>query len=280
MTDAEIRALISLLDDEDSRVLEMVKSKVLSLGDSVIPFLEEAWNNSFDPDVQTRFENLIHAVQFSTLKDRLSTWLTNPTDDLLEGMWIIATFQYPDLAFSEIKNKLERIYYEAWLEFREGMHPFDQVKLLNYAIFGKLKFRPNSSNFHAINNSMINSVLETKKGNPISLCAVYMLIAQRLKLPIYGVNLPNLFILHYHCEEFQFYINAYNKGLIFSRSDIDNYIEKLNLKADASFYEPCSNQVIIQRILRNLVFAFEKLDETQKVEELKTLLQLFSNIST
>ncbi len=65
---------------------------------------------------------------------------------------------------------------------------------------------------------MINQVLESKKGNPISLAAVYMLIAQKLKLPIFGVNLPNLFVLIYKSEELNFYINVFNRGVIFSKT--------------------------------------------------------------
>ncbi len=277
MTDAEIKALVSLLDDNDPAILEMVESKVLSIGSSVIPFLEQEWNNRFEPYVQERLENLIHIVQFNLLKERLVDWAEHRSDDLLEGMWLISTFQYPDLQLEDVKAKLERLYYEAWLEFKDNIHPFDQIKLLNYAIFGKLKFRANNANFHAVNNSMINSVLETKKGNPISLCVIYMLIAQRLKLPVYGVNLPNLFILSYRHEGFQFYINAYNRGLIFSRSDIDNYITQLNLQSDSSFYDPCSHEDIIRRTLRNLIVAFDKLGETEKVEEVKELLILLSD---
>ncbi len=276
MKDSEIKALVSLLDDSDPDILEMVEAKVLALGDQVIPFLEEEWNNRFEPYVQERLENLIHIIQFQVLKERLTDWAENRSDDLLEGMWLVATFQYPDLQLDEIKNKLERLYYEVWLEFKDNIHPFDQIKLLNYAIFGKLKFRPNNANFHAVNNSMINNVLETKKGNPISLCVIYMLIAQRLKLPVKGVNLPNLFILTYKHEGFQFYINAYNRGLIFSRSDIDNYVNQLNLKKENSFYDPCSHEDIVCRTFRNLIVSFEKLGEAEKVEEVKELLALIS----
>ncbi|HXA01221.1 MAG TPA: transglutaminase-like domain-containing protein, partial [Cytophagaceae bacterium] len=140
-----------------------------------------------------------------------------------------------------------------------------------------LKFSANTKNFHSPANSMINVVLETKKGNPISLCVIYMLVAQKLKMPVYGVNLPNLFILTYKDKDSQFYINAFNKGLIFSKADIDNYISHLNLSQMEIFYEPCSNLEIIKRVLRNLVVSFEKIGDSQKVEEVKTLLRTISD---
>ena len=123
---------------------------------------------------------------------------------------------------------------------------------------------------------MINMVVQTKKGNPISLCAVYLLVAIRLELPVYGVNLPNLFVLTYKSADTQFYINAFNRGLIFSRSDIENYVAQLNLNPLEQFFEPCSNVDIIIRSLRNLIVSFEKLGDNEKVDEIKELMDSLS----
>jgi regulator of sirC expression with transglutaminase-like and TPR domain len=123
---------------------------------------------------------------------------------------------------------------------------------------------------------MINVVLESKKGNPIALCVIYMLIAQKLKMPVYGVNLPNLFILTYKSEETQFYINVFNRGLIFTRQDIDEYINNLNLASNPIFYEPADNIEIVKRVLRNLMVSFEKLGEHIKTEEVQLLLNSLS----
>jgi regulator of sirC expression with transglutaminase-like and TPR domain len=152
------------------------------------------------------------------------------------------------------------------------LHPYDQIKIINGALFTKLKFRANTKNFHSPNNSFLKSVLESKKGNPISLSVVYMLVAEKLGLPVYGVNLPNLFIITYKNEEVQFYINAFNRGLIFSKKDIDNYLSNLNLTPRSMYYEPCSNEDIIKRVLRNLILSFDKLGEHHKSEEIKELL--------
>jgi regulator of sirC expression with transglutaminase-like and TPR domain len=187
-------------------------------------------------------------------------------------MWIIATYQYPDIELIKLKQDLEQIYYDAWLEFRPDLYAFDQVKMINSVIFNKLKFGANTKNFHSPGNSMINIVLETRRGNPITLCVIYLLIAQKLKLPMHGVNLPNLFILTYKDDNHQFYINAFNRGLIFSKQDIENYIHELHMVPQPSFFEPCNNLEIIRRALRNLIMSFEKMGEHAKAEEVKLLL--------
>jgi regulator of sirC expression with transglutaminase-like and TPR domain len=104
-----------------------------------------------------------------------------------------------------------------------------------------------------------------------------MLVAQKLKMPVNGVNLPNLFIVTYKDEKNQFYINAFNKGLIFSKQDIENYIHELRLTPQASFFEPCSSLEIVRRVFRNLIMSFDKMGEHEKAEEVKELLLLIAD---
>jgi len=273
LSEKELKALVSLLEDDDHEVSRHVEDRIIAIGNGVIPFLEKQWESSFNPVLQRKIEELIHTLQFDQLKLRLKEWVDRGAKDLLEGAWILATYQYPDIELDFLRKEIEQLYYEVWLDFKNDLHPFDQVKVINNAIFEKLKFKANTKNFHAPGNSMINVVLETKRGNPISLCILYILVAQKLDLPIYGVNLPNLFICTYKTRDRQFYINAFNKGLIFSRSDIENYIQQLHLNQEDIFFEPCTNEDIIKRSLRNLIVSFEKIGDHQRSDEVKQLLK-------
>lgn len=278
MEESEIKALISLLEDEDHNVLNHVESKIISLGSDIIPHLEREWESNFNPDVQKRIEDLIHQLQFDLLKERMVEWKESETQDLLEGMWLVATYQYPDLTMEKLKQDIEQVYQEAWRSFKPDLHPFDQIKVLNGALFSSLRFSANTKNFHSPGNSMINMVLESRKGNPISLCVIYMLIAEKLELPVFGVNLPKLFILTYKADNHpQFYINAFNRGLIFLKEDIDNYIGELGLNPVDDYYQPCTNLDIIKRVLRNLSNSYEHVGDHSKCDEVKILLQALSD---
>ena len=277
MDNKELKALVSLLDDEDDQVVSHVTDKIRSLGKEIIPYLEHEWENNFNPQVQQKIEGLIHDLQYELLKHRIVEWYASDDQDLLTGLWLIATYQYPDLELEKLKQDLEQIYYEAWLEFKPDLYPFDQVKVMNGVLFNKLKFTANTKNFHSPGNSMINVVLETRRGNPISLCVIYLMVAQKLKLPVHGVNLPNLFVLMYQDGANSFYINAFNKGLIFSRQDIENYIHELRLTPQSSFFDPCSNLEIIRRVFRNLIMSFDKMGEHEKAEEVKELLLIIAD---
>ena len=97
MESKEFKALISLLDDDDEQIVTHVQEKILSLGTQVIPFLEQEWESNFNSQVQRRIEDLIHTLQYELLKERLKEWYQSEEQDLLTGMWLVATYQYPDI---------------------------------------------------------------------------------------------------------------------------------------------------------------------------------------
>ena len=74
MKDTELKALVSLLDDEDAQIVSHVEEKILSLGTTIIPFLEEEWESNFNPTVQRRIEEIIHTLQYELLKERIHQW--------------------------------------------------------------------------------------------------------------------------------------------------------------------------------------------------------------
>ena len=108
----EMKALISLLEDDDIQILEHVENKILSIGRPIIPLLEDSWTSSFDQKLQGRIEDILHTLQFEILKEKLQNWYQNEQDDLLKGLWILATYQYPDLEYNELKIKIEQLYFQ------------------------------------------------------------------------------------------------------------------------------------------------------------------------
>ena len=112
MTENELKALVSLLDDDDKQITTHVEEKILSLGKEAIPFLEKEWESNLNPMVQSRIEELIHTLQYELLKERLRNWYESTDHDLLTGMWIIATYQYPDIEFEKLVMALPEIEQE------------------------------------------------------------------------------------------------------------------------------------------------------------------------
>ncbi|ACU02509.1 transglutaminase-like domain-containing protein [Pedobacter heparinus] len=281
----EISALVKLLDDPDLEIYEHVEKRLLEYGTEVVDYLENEWEHSLDTLLQERIENIVHKIQFRSVKEDLNLWYQSGAFDLLQGAMVINRYQYPDLDEQKVILQIEEIKREIWLGLQYEMSSIEKIKLINHVFYSVYGFSGNTKNHHDPQNSYISQVLESKKGNQISLAIIYATLAQKLDIPVYGVNLPQHFILGYIDEskreehEFGvlFYINAFNKGAIFGKHDVDQFLRQLNLEPLPGFYAPCSNVEIIRRIIRNLVSAYENLGSAEKVEELKQLQNILSS---
>lgn len=281
----EVIALITLLDDPDDGIYSEVKNRFIILGPPAIPHLETAWENSFDALMQKRIEGIIHTIQFKALQNALKHWAEHQQDDLFRGCAIIARYQYPDLDENKLKKQLHQIKQDVWLELHDDLTAIEKVKIINHIMFEVHQFGGNITNYHAPQNSFINVVLETKKGNPVMLSVIYALVCKELGIPIYGVNLPQHFVLAYvndyanlfdpsHktlSDNILFYVNPFSKGLIFNQGDVDAFIKQLNVEPETKYYLPCSNLDIIKRLINNLIYSFDKMGYAEKVAELKEL---------
>lgn len=280
---AEIDALLKLLDDPDEEIYQHVQQRLLEYGNEAISYLENAWEQSLDTLLQERIENIVHTIQFNNVKEDLNLWYQSGAFDLLQGALVINRYQYPDLDEQAIINQIEDIKREIWLGLQLEMSSIEKIKLINHIFYNQYGFSGNTKNHHDPQNSYLNQVLESKKGNQISLAIIYATLAQKLDIPVYGVNLPQHFILGYIDENNEekeygvlFYINAFNKGAIFGKHDVDQFLRQLNLDPQPGFYSPCSNTEIIRRVIRNLISAYENLGATDKVEELKELQDILT----
>jgi regulator of sirC expression with transglutaminase-like and TPR domain len=284
--DNELTALINLLEDPDDEIFSTIREKILSMGADVIPALENVWENTFNNVLQSRIEDIIQTIQFNNVLEELKLWADTGGVDLLAGTMLVSKYQYPDLDEEHVRKQIELIRRDVWLELNANLTAYEKVRVINHILFDVYNFTGNTTNYHAPQNSYINNVIESKRGNPLLLSILYSIIAQGLNIPIYGVNLPEHFILAYR-DEFSiqqedeeepilFYINPFSKGAVFSRREIDTFLKQLKLEQNRIFYESCSNVDIVCRQLRNLIFSYEKLGYPNKVDDLKKLLNILS----
>jgi len=284
-----IEALVRLIEDPDENIYGHVRDELINCGSSVIPILESSWEtDDYGLVFQSRIELLIHEIQHSEIKRDLQQWIASPTKDLLAGTLIISRYQYPNLIEDEIHRKIQAIRKDIWLELSDDQTAYEKVRIFNKVFYGKHGFAGNSKDYHSPLNSCINTVVQTKKGNPLSLCVLYSIIARSLDMPIYGVNLPNHFVLTYLDEDKMisfidpenkfgnlFYINAFSKGGIFDAEEIRAFLKGLNKAELREYFEPCSNSAIIKRMLTNLIGSFQQVGNLEKVNELMELRDLF-----
>jgi regulator of sirC expression with transglutaminase-like and TPR domain len=164
------------------------------------------------------------------------------------------------------------------------MNPVEKVRLLNNVFFNTFGFEGNIKRYNDPQNHFLSQVLDSKKGSPILLASIYSIVAQKLDMPIYGINLPRHFILAYTDDyqtntdenEILFYINPFNKGQIFGKHDVISFLKQLNLPPDPIFFTPCSNVDVITRVIRNLIASYEENSMHEKIQELNEMISLLN----
>ncbi len=279
----EMNALLRLLDEPDKDIYAQIKAKIHDFGLDAIPMLEAAWEDSFDPLIQERMEEIIHLIQLDDLYAGLSSWAQLSSEDLMKGFMLLARYHYPELDTEKIIKQMGQLVQDVWLELNGNLTALEKIKVVNHILFDVHKYRGNKSNIKSPDNLYLNVLLDTKKGNPLSIGILYIIIARSLKLPVYGVDLPNHFVLAYLDEAYAekgsevdaeralFYINPFNRGTLFTHNEIEAYIKQMKLYHNESYFLPCDNLTIIRRVFDQLISLHEEQGNLEKVEELKKL---------
>ncbi|MGY6562658.1 MAG: transglutaminase-like domain-containing protein [Luteibaculaceae bacterium] len=281
---SEIEALIQLLDDPDTFVYESARKRLLSHGVEIVPLLEGFWEQALvAPQAQDSLIDIIHQIQITDLGNQFLHWKNTGANSLLKGSMLVAKYQFPELDEESITSEISQLASEIWLELNDNLTALEQVKVFNYFFFGKFQFSGNKKHYHAPQNNFVNYVIDSKRGNPLSLSIVYLLIAQKLNLPVFGINLPSHFILGWAQnhnpkakEDILFYVNPFSKGVLLQYSDLEKFITQLQIPFKADYFMPCTPLSMVERQLNNLSYAYSQqgfLDKVQEIERFKDLLK-------
>jgi len=296
INDSEIKALIYLLDDTDIEVVSQVEERLFQLGRDVIPVLEQTLDiGDINELRQRRIDDIIKKIQTHTISADLRSWKENQQDDLLEGVFIINRIKYPEADLQFIDNLIDKIKLDVWLEMHYDLTAFEKIKILNYVLFDLHRFGGDNEDYHNPDNSYLSRVFERKKGNPIAIAVIYSLIAQRLRLPVFGINLPQHFIVGYldnakeieslrlndvkfmtpdQNSKVQFYINPFNKGSVFPKDNLYVFLKQVNIEPRDDYFLPCSNLEILKRMARNLISSYEKLKNPAMIQQFELVMRV------
>ena len=277
----ELNALISLLEDPDKEIFDSVKSRLIELGIEVLPELESAWESNYDSLIQERAENIIYEIHFRDIVKSLKKWIQKKDKNLLEAWFIISKYQYPDIDEQFYRTKIYNLVSQINLEVEQTYSELEKISAFNRVFFTQNGFRGNTRNFQSPDNSFINTVIDKHVGNPLTLSMLYIIIAEKINLPICGVNMPKHFIIGFedvneiNGDPIKFYINPFNKGAILNRQDLEVYLKREKLKEDSKYFTPCGNTTVIKRLLNNLFHSFTFQSKNEKAKEIITLIKLF-----
>jgi len=267
----QLNALLSLLDDPEPFVQNSIRARLVEIGDRAVPSLKRMIRES---DVAFAVQNAqavlrqISLQRFQQEIDRIASAQPPEDDiDLEQGVFAVALLGYPDLRVDDYLQQLDTMASRLEYRLRGALSGLLAVKEFNRYLVEELGFHGcRQENYYEPDNSYINRVLDRRVGIPISLSAIYLLIARRLGVPLYGIGFPAHFLLKYQSATQEFYVDAFNGGMILSQNDCRRTLRATGVEFNSQYFEPVSNRVIVMRMMRNLAEIYRAEDPELAVE--------------
>ncbi len=283
----EISALFHLIDDPDEDVFQTVSSKIISFGKDIIPNLEDLWESTNEEEVQERIEKLIHKLHFRDLTNDFIVW-KNGQCELLQGALLVARYHYPEMLEVKALQEIEKLRRNIWLELNNYLTPLEQINVMTSIFYNYYKQKGVEISYSQPEDFLITKTLEAKKGNAISNGILYLVLCDKLDIPVKATNIPRQFILGYfdpqyeflnpagnNAEKINFFIDPLN-GNIYSHKDVENYFKRISVAPSPAYFRHLSNKRIIRFLLEELSTCFDNDRNRYKMEELLTLVKLLN----
>ncbi|EQA46181.1 transglutaminase-like protein [Leptospira broomii serovar Hurstbridge str. 5399] len=194
----------------------------------------------------------------------------NHYDDLEEGVFLLSSVIEPELSYPEFRTYLDRIALrvEELVDLNEDLASDDvKVHFLTRVLSQEEGFVGNHDEYEDPDNSFLHRVFIKKRGIPISLSVIYLLVAHRLRLPLYGVNMPLHFLLHFESNDYETYIDPYHGGVMLDRSTCIRFLKANGFQAHDRYFTHASSLTILKRMFRNLIHIYRK-KENREMEKI------------
>lgn len=282
----EIMALLKLIDDPDDEVFNTVSEKIIHYGKSIIPNLEDLWENTSDEQLQERIEQLIHRVNFEDLQAELLEWSQSKRPELLKGAIIVAKYQFPDLNVPALLAHFDQIRRNIWLELNNYLTPLEQVNIFNSILYNYYKLQGHELTERDPKYFFINLLLESRQGNSYSIGVLYLALCELLDIPIFAIDLPRQFVFAYidtlhhfysideeGIQQIQFFIDPTN-GMVYTQKDVSAYLSKINVTDSDEYFKPLLTKRIIYKMLEELALCYHYKKEDGKADELQDLMRI------
>jgi regulator of sirC expression with transglutaminase-like and TPR domain len=282
----DLTALIQLLDEPDEQLYIAVREHIIAMGTDVLAQLEEIAAQMLSSKEAGRLEDIITTIRVKDTFTRLQQWSVAQSHDLLEAWIIISCFLSPDDHRDKLKESVDKLYRDIWVEMNNELTALEKIRVINHIFYSVYQFDALPGKKAALPPYLLGNVLRMQRGNPLSLALLYLVLVQRLGMPVFGVDLPQHLILAYTNgsglprpasayteQDVLFYVNPFNKGAVFRKSEIELYLQQLNLKPQEAYFLPCDNRIVIRRLLKELSQVFKKTHLLAKAEAVTYFLK-------
>lgn len=128
-----------------------------------------------------------------------------------------------------------------------------RLDLLCRFLFDEKGFRGDCEDYYSPDNSLLDRVLERRRGIPITLALVLMEVGRRVGVPLLGVGFPGHFLVR-HARHQELLLDPFSGGRLVSHDDCRELLARVcgDLPFHPRLLRPVSHRCMLQRVLTNL----------------------------
>lgn len=262
--------LLKLLDDDSPVVQENVLKELSSFGPSLQRELARL-HIPVSEDLQQKMTNMLEEYNGRWLRQAWRSWFDkeNDKEQLEIALSLLAEYQYGHGYPIQLSTLLDQLADE----FRATTKKQDALSLAHFLFKVKRLKGADSDYYNPINSNLVY-VIEQKRGIPISLACVYILVGARLKYDIEGVNFPGHFLARANSGKRSFIVDCYNGGRCLGEQEAVSWNNGPPVPITDLLPLECDTPTIIARVLRNLINAYQQEGNVNNVELMTELLEM------
>lgn len=260
----ELNAIIQLLEDPDPEVYEVVSNKLVEYGTALVPSLLQVQYTSTSDLMQDRIDAIIHQIQLKTAIEQFKQWQSISNPSIIEGLMLVSAIVNVHFDKEATLQLFEQIRKSCWLELNHYLTALEKITTLNSVLFNHLHFKGELDMSKEEQLFNIEFVLQFKKGNMLSMGALYMALAQVLDLPVKLIKVEDHYLLAYvdtqisfldpeqkPVESIQFFINPL-LGDIYSMEEIEAFLKTQEVDFEKDNFPFHSNQSLLLHYTENM----------------------------
>lgn len=178
--------------------------------------------------------------------------------DLVQFMFEVAEDAYPNLDRVDCLMEIDRLGVTCYdkVQARSCADVRARLAAISTSLYEVEGFHGNRDAYYEPQNSYLNDVLKRRTGIPISLGILYMAVAARAGLRMFGVNAPGHFVIGSCCGNGQaLFVDPFNHGDILDRDECKARVEEMTGCKNAVSCEQLRAAApldIAARVLQNL----------------------------
>lgn len=254
------QALVKLLDDPSPVVQEGVKEAFGGLGLTGVDILRKVVREETGETLR-QAEELLALLTGPEPTDVLVQFIRGLQYELETGLLLINRVMNPELDVDGLRRELDEMAGRCRMLGIEKLRPRDQCRIVNRVLFHEYGFRGNTEDYEDPLNSCLEAVVRRRKGLPILLSCLYILMGDRVGLEMEPIGFPGHFLVGNFEEREPLYIDPFERGRFRTVPELRNLLAMRNVAPEFQHLVPVPVGEVLCRVCRNLVGHFESRGE-------------------